>query len=402
MLKNINDIEYVFPKAIDFEKFIAMSPVEPFSEDCIAYLDALSKLLLKNPDTKKYPEIATFGFFCRKSNILQLKKKHFNENYLSLGRGIIFHITPSNVPLNFAYSLISGLLSGNSNIVRIPSHFFEPVEVICNAINKLSLEKNYLPVSSRILLVRYNRQSTATEYFSSKCDVRIIWGGDSTIKEIRRNALPPRSFDVTFADRYSICVINADNFIFEKMPDQIATGFYNDTYLFDQNACTSPHLVVWLGSEDNVQAAKKLFWDSLYKIVKTRYNIQPITAIDKLTTFYNQAAQLKNVSRTGTPDNLLWIVTLNELPKNIEAFRCSSGFFSEYHASSISELSEIIDRKYQTLSYYGIEKEELVKFISQTKPLGIDRITPIGKTTVFSLIWDGFNLIEVLSRKIDT
>jgi hypothetical protein len=30
---------------------------------------------------------------------------------------------------------------------------------------------------------------------------------------------------------------------------------------------------------------------------------------------------------------------------------------------------------------------------------GIDRIVPIGKTTDFNLIWDGYDLINVLSRE---
>ena len=34
---------------------------------------------------------------------------------------MIFHITPSNIPTNFAYSFIFGLLTGNSNIVKVPT-----------------------------------------------------------------------------------------------------------------------------------------------------------------------------------------------------------------------------------------------------------------------------------------
>jgi len=53
------------------------------------------------------------------------------------------------------------------------------------------------------------------------------------------------------------------------------------------------------------------------------------------------------------------------------------------------------------MAYYGIEPGEFRQFILQVKPNGIDRIVPIGKTTEFSLTWDGFNLIETLSRKIE-
>ena len=67
-------------------------------------------------------------FFCRKGNILNLKKDFFCDEKLRLGRGMIFHIAPSNVPVNFAYSLISGLLAGNKNIVRLPTKDFEQIK----------------------------------------------------------------------------------------------------------------------------------------------------------------------------------------------------------------------------------------------------------------------------------
>lgn len=401
MQQNFNDIEFLFPREFDTDSFIQYSPLEPFSEDSVEYLNALSLELNKSPNIRNYPDVATFAFFCRKANILHLKKKYSPEDLLRLGRGIAFHIAPSNVPVNFAYSLICGMLSGNLNIVRVPSKRFEQVEIICSAIQKLNLEPKYQTFSSRIALVRYDRQSLATAYFSSICDVRIIWGGDNTIEQIRANKLPPRSFDVTFADRYSLCAINADKYIHESSPEKIALGFYNDTYLFDQNACTAPHLIIWLGSSESIEIAQKIFWDNLYELVKSRYQIQPVIAVDKLTSFYNQAALSVQVKKTNTPDNLIWRIELNDLSKDIDEFRCTSGYFSEYKATSLFELSKTIDRKYQTLSYYGIEKDDLIQFINQVKPKGIDRIVPIGKTTDFSLTWDGFNLIESLSRRIE-
>jgi len=401
MLKNSKEVEFLFPNEFKIESFIQSSPHKPFSEDSMAYLNALSIELNKSQYIRNYPDVATFAFFCRKANIDHLKRQYYQEDIHRLGRGIVFHIAPSNVPVNFAYSLICGLLSGNLNIVRVPSKRFEQVEIICNAIQKLSQESKFQSFSSRIAVVRYDRQISATSYFSSICDVRIIWGGDTTIEQIRANKLPPRSFDVAFADRYSLCAINADKYIHETAPVKIALGFYNDTYLFDQNACTAPHLIIWLGSAINIEMAKRVFWDNIYELVKSRYQVQPVIAVEKLTSFYNQAAKSDHIKKTLTPDNLIWRIELNELSKDIDEYRCTSGYFSEYNASSLFDLAKIIDRKYQTLAYYGIEKTDLKKFIAQAKPNGIDRIVPIGTTTDFSLTWDGYNLIDTLSRIIE-
>lgn len=400
MLIDFKDINFLNNNGNwDVEGFRSLTSIAPFSDEVIAYLDSLSKELNKDSRTWQFPDVATFSFYCRRSNILQLKKKLYQDNLIKLGRGIVFHIAPSNVPVNFAYSLIVGLLAGNANVVRVPSRNFEQVNIIVDAINNLSHEHSM--VTKRIALVRYNRLNIATSKFSSMCDVRIIWGGDETINQIRKNPLLPRAFDITFADRYSFCAINADKFIYEKDPNKIANWFYNDTYLFDQNACTSPHLVVWIGTKSNVNKAQNVFWDNLYNIVKDKYRVQPVFAVDKITSFYNQAIHMQDIKLMSTEDNLLWRLKLGVLSSDVDMFRCNSGYFSEYHAVDLSELSKIINRKYQTLAYYGFSKEELNNFINQIRPSGIDRIVPIGKTMDFSLIWDGYNIIESLSRSIE-
>ena len=402
MLKKSKELKYIFPKEkdLDFNNFVNDTALVPFSDEVISFLNDLSKILYKDTRTRDYPDVSTFAFFIRKSNLFSLKNEYWNSNVNRLGRGIVFHIAPSNVPVNFAYSLVSSLLAGNLNIVRVPSKSFDQVKIITDAIFELSKLKNHKKISNKIILVSYPRNDIANSFFSKICDVRVIWGGDDTIKQIRKSDIPPRSFDLTFADRYSICIINADSYIDEKNPEKIALNFYNDTYLFDQNACTAPHLLIWLGEKKNVNNAKNIFWENLHIIAKSRYEIQSVIAVDKLTALYNQAINSKKLKKIESKDNLIVRVEIDELPKNIDEFRCTSGYFNEYHSSNILEILPIIDQKYQTLAYYGLSKKELNKLINSA-PRGIDRIVKIGKTTDFSLTWDGYNLIDTLSRIID-
>ena len=385
----------------DYENFLKLSPMIPFSDSIIKYLDALSKEINNDSRIRDYPDVATFSFFCRKANISRLKKKFNDDQIIKLGRGVLFHIAPSNVPVNFGFSMIMGLLSGNCNVVRVPSINFDQINIIVSAINRLANNSRYILISNRIILVRYDRNDIATKFFSLDCDIRIIWGGDETIKEIRKNDLQPRAFDITFADRYSLCAINANEFINNKNPIKIANDFYNDTYLIDQNACTSPHLILWIGSKNNVTISKKIFWECLYNIVKDKYEIKPVSAINKLTTLYEQAIMMDKITLEHSKDNLILRTNLNNLEYNIDSFRCDSGYFSEYNSSSLKDLSKIINRKYQTLSYYGFDKDYLSNVIDELKPCGIDRVVPIGRTMDFSLIWDGYNIIESMSRNIE-
>src|SRR5690606_21925903 len=116
MQQNFNEIECLFPQNIDWEQWRLTKVDIPFSDKVIEYLNALSKSVLKDKESRVYPDLVTFAFYCRKASILQQKEKYLNQSEIRLGRGVVFHIAPSNVPINFAYSLASALLSGNLNI----------------------------------------------------------------------------------------------------------------------------------------------------------------------------------------------------------------------------------------------------------------------------------------------
>jgi hypothetical protein len=98
------------------------------------------------------------------------------------------------------------------------------------------------------------------------------------------------------------------------------------------------------------------------------------------------------------PDNYVVRTKLSQLPKNIDSFRCAGGYFSEYGINSLDDIASIVTAKYQTLAYYGFEKAELTRFVTENKLFGLDRIVPIGETTAFSLTWDGYNLIDTFTR----
>ena len=92
---------------------------EPFNSKVVNFLDDFSNELKKQKKIYNFPDLVYLIFWTNYNKIQELKNKFTNKN-ISLGRGLIFHICPSNVPTNFIYSFFFGLLSGNSNIVKIP------------------------------------------------------------------------------------------------------------------------------------------------------------------------------------------------------------------------------------------------------------------------------------------
>lgn len=404
MQPSLHSLNLIIPADSDVHSIQAARPYEPFDDRIIAFLDEMSKRLLAEPSSRAYPDVVTFAFWIRKGRMREYKKEYLakHQGERRLGRGVVFHIAPSNVPINFAYSLVAGMLAGNVNIVKVPSKDFPQASLMCSMIDTMLHEARWEEIRQSLLLVKYDRsQNEWTDYFSSFCDVRVIWGGDETIEDVRRSAIPARSFDICFADRYSFCVINADELVKEQDITSVARGFYNDTYLFDQNACTAPHLVVWLGSEENKRKAKQLFWGAVQQITSIEYDLPAVMAVDKLMAFCREAIGSGQVKRELMSDNSVTRMSLDELPEDVVAMRSLGGYFNEYDAHSLDEIIPLVTRKFQTLAYYGIEKTELQDFIIEHRLVGIDRCVPIGKTLDFNLVWDGWDLIGALSRVVN-
>lgn len=367
-----------------------------FAEDVTAFLHDVSKELMGDRAAKAYPDVVTFAFWIRRASVLNLRERFARaDGPRRLGRGVVFHVAPSNVPVNFAYSLAAGLLCGNANVVRVPSRDFEQVRLIADAMNRAL--RRHEAMRPYIQLVRYDRDRSVNDFFSSLADVRVVWGGDQTIAELRQSPLPPRSGEVTFADRYSLAVVDSDAYLSVADRARTAEDFYNDTFFSDQNACTSPRVVVWTGGR--IAEAKAAFWDEAHKLVREKYVFQPIQGVNKLTSGCLIAAAEPGVRVEPHEDNLIVRVRVPALTDRLMDYRDNSGYFYEYDCGDILELRPLCDdKRCQTIAYIG-DKSALLPLL-EAGVKGIDRVVPLGRTMDFDLIWDGYDLPVLLSRTV--
>jgi len=373
-------------------------PLVPFDSSVMDFLSDLGSTLLRDREAKMYPDVVTFGFFCRRASLEKLSGEYSCQD--RLGRGLTFHIAPSNVPINFAYSLVAALLAGNACVVKASSRDFPQTRIVCRAMQSL-LKEEHAALAPYIHVCIYERtRQEVTEAFSAACDARIIWGGDETVRRVREAALAPHAVEVTFPDRYSLLAVSADAVMAMDEADlaACAQNFYNDTFLTDQNACTSPRLVYWLG--DNTSPAQERFWEAVRIYARKRYSIEPVVAVDKLTAAYRAAIALPGAKLHAMPDNMVVRLQVNALTEAVEDHRCAGGFFVEYSAQTLEDLIPVVRRRYQTLSYIGLDPAQLRQFVVSNGLRGIDRIAPVGHTMDFALTWDGYDLIRSLSRRI--
>lgn len=383
------DVEYLLGS-----EDVCASPLPPYSEEAIAFLAKWSCLLLQRPEVRAFPDAATFAFWCRRSNLEKRRKDAALESS-RLGRGLVFHIAPSNIPVNFAFSFAFGLLAGNANIVRIPSADFPQVGLLRDTCREALA--SFPEIRRRTAWIRYPVNEETTAHFSRMADGRMIWGGDGTIASVLAGGGKPRSADVLFADRYSICLIGAR--AVEEAGDgelrTLAQSFYNDTWLMDQNACSSPRLILWLGASEK---AKARFWDAANAAAEAKYLLQPSSAMDKYVRLCADAAEGLSIRRVVRMGNMTYRVELSALPGDITGLRGKCGYFYEYDLASLRELTPYITEKLQTATYFGLDPSELRRWVLVEGLRGVDRIVPVGQAMDIDVIWDGYDIVRALSR----
>ena len=395
------DVAMLNKKKITFQitknKNFTVKVSEPFNNLVVSFLNDFSNELKKRKKIYRYPDLLYLIIWCSKKKI-ENYENFFLNNQIRLGRGLIFHICPSNVPTNFIYSFFFGLLSGNSNIIKMPSKNFEEKNIILSTINLLFKKNKYRILKNTNCFIQYNNQPEKTEKISSICDGRVIWGGDKTINEIRKIPIPERTVEVTFPDRYSISIINLNKLKKEEKSNIkfLANKFFYDGYSMNQLACNSPHFIFWIGKKNlNLQNS---FWEELNKIVEKKFLFDDIHVVDKYSNLLENILLQKNFRKIKKFKNNLYVVDPNNKIKNIENIRGINGTFFQKNINEIKNLKNFISKKCQTISYYGFDKKQLKSFMLNNNLLGIDRIVPMGSALNIDIMWDGYDVIRSLSR----
>jgi len=382
----------------EFENFsiegIKNYRTSPFNEITQEFLNDLSKSILTNKTSKLFPDLITFGFFCRRSNLKKNLERYIRELEHRQGYGLVLHIAPSNIPINFAFTFIFGLLSGNSNFVRMPSKQYEQNIFLLKLIDDLLDQKKYKLIKDSTIFFRSERNSANLKNLCKKTDGIVVWGGDETIKNFKELEKKVSCVEVYFPNRVSSLIIDSKSFINEKEKIKVLEKFYNDTYLVDQNACSSPSNIFWLGHKKINSEAQNLFWKELQKMLeKKRYSIHTKHLFDKYIS------AISAISRNNKPLKIkMHNADIWEIP---DAHKLSSGFnlgiFSSTNIKQMTDMAVMLRDNEQTLTYFGCSPVELLDAIKKEN-CRIDRIVPIGSALDIGFIWDGKDVIRSLSK----
>ena len=370
-----------------------------FDETVLKFLSVLSKDILKNREAQKYADLVSFGFWIREKNLFKIKSD-YNSDEIRFGHGLSFHITPSNIALNFAYSFVLSLLAGNSNIIRISKTKYKQKNIFFSILKKLFKEKKFNIIKNNNLFISYdNREDEITNLLSKKADCRIIWGSDKTVTNLRKMETKPLCKDLFFPDRYSVSLLSLKEIKKLKRNSlaSLAKNFYLDTLLYDQNACTSPHFIIWIGKKN--EKISSIFWKEVDEQIKKNklFEANEKKMFDK----YSKVCELSALRAELKKHNKIGFINLSQVskfPKDIENFRIGNGYFFEIYVKDIKAVNLNFNKKIQTITYYGFNKSKIEFLVKSSSLLNADRIVPVGRALEFDKVWDGYDLIRSLSK----
>ena len=397
-----NAIQFILGDAAVLEQLARQRPYLPFADETLAFLDTFYQALREKNKTLQAADIAALAFWCRKSNLNHIRAAYQTkwQNTVVVGKGVTFHIVPSNMPVLFAFSMAAALLAGNPVVLRLPEKETAQEQMIAAALEEAM--ETCPEWRQRIVFVRYGHEKEVTDALSQLCQVRVIWGGDHSIREIQKSVLDPGKTELAFADRRSAAVFSTESVLTAgdtELADLIR-GFYNDTYLNDQNACSSPSLIYWLGEAAEVQCARERFWQAAAAYIQKNYAIGAHLAVRKWEQALYLAAQYPDMTIRKYGNEIV-LVQIPQLYADLWEQTVPGGFFFESSGTDLEGLYPVLTRKCQTLTCVGVKKEMLAGNLASAGVCGVDCIVEIGHALDFSLIWDGMDLMEYLTRKIN-
>jgi hypothetical protein len=383
---------------------------DPFEADAVALVGTVSQRILRSPLARQVPELAALAHWFRPANLLKMATQVTGVGRVAerpsggtrtRPRGVVFALSPANVEVLFIYCWLLSLLAGNATVVRVSRKPSPVRDSFVALVRELAQEPTHAAVLRDSWIVTYEHDVAVSKTFSEACHARLVWGGDATIAAIRSIPLNPLAVEISFADRFSLAALDAATVLAqtEAALREVARRFVNDTLWSDQQACSSPRAVIWIGAADEVARAQRRFWDA-YRAAAEGFADNPSSVMARVTDLFVLAAAGDIDGLASSPAQRPALGTGTSLMNAVRDVHSGHGLFVEYVAANAAQIADFVREKDQTLVVYGLPVEELHELIEILPNRALDRIVAPGQATEFSTIWDGTDLFDVLTRKI--
>ncbi len=375
----------------------------PFAEARRAAIGALSATFLADPDVRSDPASVAAAFWMRPAALGRLaesfaSKQSVQPDTVRVPVGRVFHVAPANVDTLFLYSWTLSFLCGNANVVRVSRQRPPLVDAMLRAIDRVAADHPALGDENRF--VTYEHDARVNAVLSRWCSHRIVWGGDETVAALRESPLGPHASERVFGSKFSYAVVAAAPYLAaeDAAQERLAAGFFNDVFWFDQMACSSPHVVFWVGTDATVERAVARFDARLDDEVRRRgWTAAVPDAVRRVQQAFELAVEADVRVELDHPGFVA--VRVHERA-GLAKQACGGGLIRHARVADLAELVAYASETDQTVTHFGFESGALRSLAASAGARGVDRLVPIGQALAFDAVWDGFDLIDDFTRRV--
>jgi hypothetical protein len=378
-------------------------PGVPFADERLAAIAALSVAFLAHPVLRQDPASTAAAFWMRRAQLVRLRDQFGRRAAAEPGvtrvpAGRVLHLAPSNVDTLFVYSWALAFLCGNSSVVRLSRQRGAVVEAMLEAITAIAREHELIRRADRF--VSYEHDEDVTTALSAWCAQRVLWGGDEVVAALRPLPLPAHASERVFGSKFSYAVLSADAWRSADATERgrVAAACFNDLFWFDQMACSSPHLLFWLGSAAAVPEAVAAFDDALQAEATRRgFAASPSSASQRRTFAFELAAASDVRVRLDHPAFVSVRVADGVAPTRAT---CGGGLLRHHRLDTLDALEVFASERDQTVTHWGFPAAEIEMLAAKLGARGVDRVVPVGEALAFEPVWDGFDLLDDFTRRV--
>ena len=301
----------------------------------------------------------------------------FDGYFTAQPLGMLLHVSPGNVFVGGADSLMYGFLSKNINLLKISSA--DPVFPLLFARSlKDTDEKGFISNSFSILNFSGSDEEI-TSLMKQKCDGIVVIGGEEAVQSYRKD-LPLGTRLIEYGPKYSFSIITSAGFN-ESKPEEVYEKCAMDVVMWEQRACSSPQVIY---VEESIYNQFCSDFPEYLERINNEYPHGEITFDEKVEVLKAREtarileAEGKAILRCS-PRSMKWTVICEKSP----VFRVSPlnrTIFVKPYQSWADILAQLVNIKDYLQSVALLATDHQMKLLSKALArLGVSRISSIGR-----------------------
>jgi hypothetical protein len=381
----------------------------------IKILDALGKNVLKNPEINRLPGVSYISLWLRRENLDWICKVNYSDkryldgfcknetNVLMMAqpRGIVCHWIAANMPTLGFFSIVQAVLSKNGSMVKMPEEYVPLILSILRELPAISVDYEGTTYSGKTVLaavavVTFEGRSTeVSEKFSLAADCRIIFGGSEAVRTIARLPCQDHCETIIFGPKYSFAVFDRE-YIESNGFKKALDAFVKDVAVFNQMACSSPHVLFLEKSRYPHEIVISWLHDAFERLPIALRNQQISTGLSANIINTRARYLLSDGKNCVAPHDLGWTILIDQDICLEEPIQGKCIFTKEI--SAVDEVIPLVNHKIQAVSIGILDPAKREAFARQITSRGADRIVVPGTIHDFILPWDGIMTLNRLVR----